>query len=325
MIQAQRRRVQPSMHGGSDGTAVARMFGSGRDLRSLPVLAVLLGCTGPATKPPQACVGHVCPAGTECGIFHAPPPAAESLACDLEPTPTASALTEGFGVQSLLLDERVTEEGAVIFDWEIPPGALAVQCTLFGCAPLFAYDRPSADDEPRAYIANFARCQLATKTFSAASGPLVLRELTAASRANGPALNTSLDLGCWALDQVQVIAASLLVPVDPRELAAGAFPIVATCPDAATRASCLIREPSGFRTFGTCVAGECRHRCFENRDCLNTQLRERQRAMQLNGASNDASVDAEPPDAGAPDASTPLHCDAPDPTRTVLAGTCVAP
>ena len=157
--------------------------------------------------------------------------------------------------------------------------------------------------------------------FATASGPLALRELTPAAGSSGPALNTALEVGCWAFDGVQVIAASQLFPVDPGDLTAGAFPIVAACTAGADGKSCQLAEPSGFRTFGTSVGGECRHRCFESTDCQRAQLREQQRAAQV----ADASADAEAPDGGTADASTTGgHCSSADMTRTVV-GTCEGP
>ena len=117
-------------------------------LRGLAVLAVpaaLLGCVDVTKKDPDVCVGYTCAAGTECTVVHDPAPGNSSLTCELEPTIALSALSEGFAVSPLYLTPQTAADGAKIFTWDIPSGALSVQCTLFGCTPLFAYDRPSAD------------------------------------------------------------------------------------------------------------------------------------------------------------------------------------
>jgi hypothetical protein len=85
---------------------------------------------------------------------------------------------------------------------------------------------------------------------------------------------TALVVGCWAYDDVQIIAASTLYPIAPGEsYSYRSFSAFMQAPDVCQGAgmpighSCLVGDAGAF---GTCDdSGRCRPRCLADSDCAN--------------------------------------------------------
>ncbi|MCA9621451.1 MAG: hypothetical protein KC731_20660 [Myxococcales bacterium] len=172
------------------------------------------------------------------------------------------ALIAGFGVPGFLLrraSPEVDDSGALV--WSSPPeDAVLVQCALFVCEPVV---RPVAtDDEPRLEIANYEQC-VARDQQAPPDGAFDVQ--FGASTSGALARHaTGYWAGCWAYSQSELVAATLLEPLEFGEV--GPIPgVVEACTDEAEDMACpLVGQGTGF---GTCTAGECRNRCVTDRDC----------------------------------------------------------
>lgn len=244
-----------------------------------------------------------CPHGTECSVSSSltslslPDPlrgcvnsyTSLGTRCELARAGFPDALIAGFLVNEFALS-YVEGTSPVAFSWKAPDEARFVVCALFGCRPEFSY---SVEDDASSII-NWERCVLSSHEPSvfessnqafvpAARDPADVRiSFTSASRVCSMEPHvattslmklTELGVGCWAYDDVKVIAATRILPIPVAD--AASYPqLIATCDnlqpgEALSRWddwSCFIKgtEPP---TLGTCLGGECRARCITAQDC----------------------------------------------------------
>lgn len=206
-----------------------------------------------------------------------------------------SALLDGFGVPIMSADLEDMEELALV--WSRPAGARLVQCALLACPPAFRTpygegEGPDAQwsdpaDGGRVVIANYDRCALASETSTQPAGSFNLRERGNQHKPGrgfeapepdehcqgyGCAPITELFVGCWAYDDVSVVAASRLFRVD---LDAGIFSYErAFAPADGCRSTedafrtCVIDHNNN--TLGVCTTGgECVRPCRTDCDCAD--------------------------------------------------------
>jgi hypothetical protein len=155
----------------------------------------------------------------------------------------------------------------VVFSWTPPPGAVAVSCALFICAPEFG---PAAGATS---IINFSECAIAQTTRPASDPKFDLGDVDAgvgstssacatATLARAQPVVSTLRVGCWAYDPTGVVGASPLKPIAPAEAVASGPLIDEKC--AGDGDNCVV-SPG---VFGTCHGGQCRSRCLTDSDCV---------------------------------------------------------
>lgn len=234
-----------------------------------------------------------CPAGTVCvEDEEAEPDPAEPVcpgdvplaACAGEgpkrcrlPSPDSTALTaltDGFGTSQFRI-EVVHSDDSQAFAFDAPPETEAVVCALFACAP--EVGTVGAGEDAVRRILNFDRCVVGMDVFGVSRGVFDLGGARLASSKPPPDRSTTchgepdfahpwvvteLLVGCWAYDDISIVGASWLLPVDPLHVN---FPnlVVASCRDNDGR-SCMLDDRGHF---GTCRDGSCRRRCVDAADC----------------------------------------------------------
>jgi hypothetical protein len=279
----------------------------------------LLECTRPRevydpylhTICPEACFDDLdCPRGTLCAKLDE---TTNKGTCEIgvELQTSRTALLEGFGVPEMSGKLQTTE--ALEFVWKRPAGARYVQCALFACGPVFRTPDGAggwfAEGDPStAVIAGYDRCVLADELSSQPEGAFNLRErdnefkvpeaLRMTTKKDGVVCGnygcapiTDLTVGCWAYDDTQVVAATLLAAVDVARDMYNYLGLFAdadgSCEEATTGRVCRLPEPNMgttggapiTSTYGVCLVPEvgqvgekeCVPACTRDSDCTGPQ------------------------------------------------------
>lgn len=191
----------------------------------------------------------------------------------LEPELT---LLIGFKARSFRLLERRSEDGASVFEWELPAGARVVTCALFTCPPEIV------GSGARARIVNYDQCVIARDPFviepddprahpfsvAGDTGNAYLPEASQrcpqAAAWSSRRKVTALAVACWAYDESSLFAATRLVHTRPAFTGSygGQIPKDAAC--LGDFEECFDAEADAF---GTCFGGQCRSRCLHDSDC----------------------------------------------------------
>lgn len=250
---------------------------------------------------PDRCASSMnCPVGTRCALKRVAvvdasadaagsPDASQPTAriyeyfrgCELPAPDTEDpfVLINGFGLPPLDV-RRVPESHPPAFTWTTPPGARAIECTVFGCWP----EVTSSLDRTR-WISNSSMCSLTTVGVGLlAAGGYDLGQINSSiqylrrhssedtcvpadrHRSILPTIST-LQLGCMAYDEIRLIAVSRLLPLEPDDARAIRELISEDCTKATADpvpANCYLREQ---KTYGTCVGTVCKRRCLKDSDC----------------------------------------------------------
>lgn len=244
-----------------------------------------------------------CPAGTVClgeekdaleGEYSACVPLQDESApktrCQLAKDRNEAALINGFRVNEFLL-ERI--EGSDGFRFFPPAEAWYAACALFSCTPDV---RPAGCDfanQAIGRIVNYDRCSLSgppqvsslKESLSGEDTPFVFTAKIEADKDKGGGAKcatanriqqlaartlTDISVGCWAYDDVGLVGATRLVPLDVDQLKSISESVLEICPagDKDTIAStCILPEAEGVSPLGSCYYGECRSRCITASDC----------------------------------------------------------
>ncbi len=248
-----------------------------------------------------------CPAGTVClgeekdaleGEYSACVPLKDksipNTRCQIAKDRNEAALINGFGANEFLL-ERI--EGSNGFRFIPPAEAWYVACALFLCAPDVRPWGCDFTNQSVGRIVNYNRCSLSGQpqisSLKASLGgedtPFVFTakvegdtlkergaECAAANRIQELAARTLTDIsvGCWAYDDVGLVGATRLVPLDGDQLKKISGSVLETCPAGdkdIIAETCILPEanggPAGVPPLGSCYYGECRPRCVTARDC----------------------------------------------------------
>jgi hypothetical protein len=224
-------------------------------------------------------------------------------------TGNRQALTTGFKVPAFQLTEVVPEgrEGVLSYSWKPPKGTEIVHCALFGCRPAVRVAR----NEVRGAvyeIANFDQCVLAHELFEPGSGvfdptnPELEYHPTNVDKSGCFTAQerqlSELQVGCWAYDTTDIIAATPLRPIDPRNVF-NYQGIFADCTSAGSdRKACVVE---GTSRIGTCREAGCRDVCVQNRDCDQPDVRARFEKQNAAGGAGAMPLVYVPPICTKPD------------------------
>jgi hypothetical protein len=186
------------------------------------------------------------------------------------------ALTQGFHAPAFQLTEVTTDTGAepTAYTWQAPAGTRIVSCALFACRPAV---RATATQEGRRVndIVNFDDCAVATEVFEPGSGVFDLKnpdleyhptEVAEPKCQTLPGRRVSeLQVGCWAYDTTDIIAATPLVPVKAQQEVWNYQGLFGDC-SVATNAgkACSV---AGTDRIGSCYENGCSDVCVDNHDC----------------------------------------------------------
>ncbi|MBX3190082.1 MAG: hypothetical protein KF819_23855 [Labilithrix sp.] len=218
----------------------------------------------------------------------------EDIACRVPINRGKYELAGGFDVDELDFKIESPQGTAnVNVAWIPPERARTVTCALFSCLPEFSTKEHEGTTRPR--LVTLDHCVLASETFNATSREITLAQLTRRKemcpieQTEGrkecvPAILEQLSIGCWAYDDIKVIAATRLESVDPqRSFVAARF--AADCKQqGAEGKSCVFADQS---PFGTCLEGDCLARCLSPDDCAGAPL-----TAEPIETSSDAGIDA---------------------------------
>ncbi len=188
------------------------------------------------------------------------------------------ALVDGFGVPALELD--VTVAGEVDVSWPADPRYRYIECAVFTCAPSVEIVGSHAG-EPIRSITNLERCaddrQYVEAPESTASFGITAtvgrRGIVRPDRlaCEDPQTIDFVAVGCWAVGDTRVLAASRLVDLLSRSPAPTRARFFPPCGER-DGVQCLLRTelPGGTEIIdgiGLCYAAECRTRCLLGSDC----------------------------------------------------------
>lgn len=229
----------------------------------------------------EACKSDIdCPSGLICLDSQSGLCARAESSCVADNTATdPSILIRAFETRAM---DLVVDEENLRLTWTRPDDALFVTCAVFTCAPVIT-DRPQLSDSDNdpidnkveyERIANADACILELHTTDDSrvslrmTGVLTARvgpTCTASDDAELRPIVSMLVAACWAYDTFDLIAASELVPIHPRALAANS--LIPQEIDCATEPEPRPCYDAARKQFGACSTGQCLPRCTSPRDC----------------------------------------------------------
>jgi hypothetical protein len=215
-------------------------------------------CAGsvPATcSADGSCATHLdCPRGEVCS----PHQQGSRGTCELDKGGAlATALVDGFGVTRLDLTPVMGSTDGARFTWTSDPRFQLVRCALFACPLVFFPCEGGGAEIPEASV---SRCLIGFADVTPPDNEIDVSALVTPPQSGAAPWISALQLGCWAYDEVSVVAASELQLIPPAS--APALVNVA-CSAGADGQSCLLPDA----TVGTCLAETCRRRCATVADC----------------------------------------------------------
>lgn len=169
----------------------------------------------------------------------------------------SSTLIDGFSVPQLELVAAAGSTDGTRFTWTSEPQFQLVRCALFACHPVILSCSGGSAQIP---ATSADRCVLGLLDVIPPGDEIDVGALGGLPPAATAPLISSLQLGCWAYDDVGIVEASSLAPVPPAALPAL---FAAPCTAASDGQNCVLSDA----TLGSCLGATCRQRCASAADC----------------------------------------------------------